>query len=186
MPISSLDPKPGLVVIDLQKGFMQIPAVSPMAEIARQAATLADAFRRRKFPVVLVTVSGGPKGRTKGPRFGFTPPPGWADPADELGVQPDDFTITKACWGAFHDTSLHAYLSGQDVTQVMLAGFATSMGVESTARSAHEHGYNVVLVTDAMTDHDRAAHNHSIEKIFPQLGETATTSEIISMLDTGR
>jgi nicotinamidase-related amidase len=186
MPLSRLDPKPGLVVIDLQKGFMRIPAARPMTEIAQQAAALAAAFRRRKFPVVLVTVTGAPPGRTQGPRLGFTPPPGWADPADELGARPDDHKITKACWGAFHGTSLHAYLSGQDVTQVMLAGFATSIGVESTARSAHEHGYNVVLVTDAMTDPDQAAHNHSIEKIFPQLGETSATSEIISMLDTGR
>ena len=64
----------------------------------------------------------------------------------------------------------------------MLVGVATSIGVESTARSAHEHGYHVVLATDAMTDTDPDAHRHSVEKIFPRLGETAATAEILAML----
>jgi hypothetical protein len=41
----------------------------------------------------------------------------------------------------------------------------------------------VVLATGAMTDTDPGAHRHSLEKIFPRLGETATTSEILGMLD---
>jgi nicotinamidase-related amidase len=69
------------------------------------------------------------------------------------------------------------------VTQLVLAGVATSLGVESTARSAHEHGYHVVLATDAMTDREAAAHDNSIERIFPRLGETATTTEILEMLE---
>jgi nicotinamidase-related amidase len=64
----------------------------------------------------------------------------------------------------------------------VLAGIATSAGVESTARSAYEHGYNVVLVTDAMTDRDPAVHANSVDRIFPKLGERATTSEILDVL----
>lgn len=64
----------------------------------------------------------------------------------------------------------------------MLAGVATSIGVESTARAAHEHGYHVVLVTDAMTDGSADAHHHSITRIFPRLGETATTEEVLERI----
>jgi nicotinamidase-related amidase len=64
----------------------------------------------------------------------------------------------------------------------VLAGIATSIGVESTARSAHEHGYHVVLATDAMTDVDPESHDHSVSKIFPKLGETASTDEILAAL----
>ena len=42
-----------------------------------------------------------------------------------------------------------------------MSGVSTSAGVESTARSAHEHGYHVVLATDAMTDTDADAHANS-------------------------
>ena len=46
------------------------------------------------------------------------------------------------------------YLRRRGVTQIVLAGVATSIGVESTARSAYDLGYNVTLVLDAMTDRD--------------------------------
>jgi nicotinamidase-related amidase len=56
------------------------------------------------------------------------------------------------------------------------------MGVESTARHAHELGYHVVLATDAMSDRDAEAHENSVSRIFPRLGETATTADILGLL----
>jgi nicotinamidase-related amidase len=92
--------------------------------------------------------------------------------------------VTKLRWGAFHDTDLHAHLRDLGVTQIMLAGIATSMGVESTARSAHEHGYHVTLVTDAMTDTSGAAHDHSVTHVFPMLGQRAMTDEVLQQLSS--
>jgi nicotinamidase-related amidase len=68
------------------------------------------------------------------------------------------------------------------VTQVVLAGIATSIGVESTARAAHEHGYHVTVAVDAVTDLDADAHRNSVEKVFPKLGETGTTEEVLKLL----
>jgi len=73
-------------------------------------------------------------------------------------------------------------LRQRGVTQVLLAGIATSAGVEATARSAYDHGYNVVLIVDAMTDRDADAHRHSVEKIFPRLGETDPTDNLLKLL----
>jgi len=73
-------------------------------------------------------------------------------------------------------------LRQRGVIQVLLAGIATSAGVEATARSAYDHGYNVVLIVDAMTDRDADAHRHSVEKIFPRLGETDTTDNVLKLL----
>ncbi len=67
---------------------------------------------------------------------------------------------------------------------MVLTGVATSIGVESTARSAYDLGYNVALVVDAITDRDADAHRHSVEKIFPRLGETATTEDVLKFLST--
>jgi nicotinamidase-related amidase len=66
-------------------------------------------------------------------------------------------------------------------TQVVLTGVATSSGVESTARSAYDLGYNVTLVVDAMTDRDAHAHRHSV-KIFSRRGETDTTDNVLKLL----
>ena len=90
--------------------------------------------------------------------------------------------MTKERWGAFIGTTLDAFLRKQGVTQIFLAGVATSIGVESTARSAYDAGYNVVLVVDAMTDRDGEAHRYSIEKIFPRLGETETAAGVLERL----
>jgi len=72
------------------------------------------------------------------------------------------------------------------VTQVVIVGVATSIGVESTARYAHELGFNVTLATDAMTDMNADAHTNSVTRIFPRLGETGTSREIITLLGRTR
>jgi nicotinamidase-related amidase len=65
----------------------------------------------------------------------------------------------------------------------VIAGVATSIGVESTARYAYELGFNVTLAIDAMTDLNPDAHANSVTRIFPRLGETGATEEIIASLE---
>ena len=69
--------------------------------------------------------------------------------------------------GAFIGTDLDAYLRSGNVTQVFITGISTSAGVESTARSAYDLGYHVVVVTDAVTDRNPEAHRHTVENTFP-------------------
>ena len=94
--------------------------------------------------------------------------------------------VTKRNWGAFHGTDLDVQLRRRGVTQIVLGGIATSMGVESTARTAHEHGYHVTLATDAMSDMSPEAHENSVTRVFPRLGGTGTTEEILALLDGAR
>ncbi len=183
MPVTTLDPKTALIVIDLQKGIIDLPAVHPMKEVAKHAGELADAFRRDRLPVVLVNVDGGAPGRTEQTRSTRDLPPGWSDLIPELNPQPTDHRVTKRTWGAFTNTGLEKQLRDLGVTQVVIAGVSTSAGVESTARFAHEHGFHVTLAVDAMTDTNADAHHNSLTRIFPRLGETGTTQEIIELLD---
>jgi nicotinamidase-related amidase len=83
----------------------------------------------------------------------------------------------------FTNTGLEVHLKHLGVTQVVIAGISTSKGVESTARHAHELGFNVTLAVDAMTDTSLEAHFNSVTRIFPRLGETGTAQEIIEMLE---
>lgn len=182
MPVKSLDPKSALVVIDLQKGIVTYPTAHPAADIVKRASALADAFRRHGLPVVLVNVDGGAPGRTEQTPAGDPRAAGWAELVPELNRQPADLTVTKRTWGAFTNTQLHAQLKKLGVTQVVIAGISTSIGVESTARHAYELGFNVTLAVDAMTDMSADAHTNSVTRIFPRLGETGTTKEIIDLL----
>jgi nicotinamidase-related amidase len=184
MPITRLDDVVALVVIDLQKGIVASPTVHSAGEIIDRVARLAHAFRHRGLPVVLVNVVGAAPGRTDAgvTAANVTRPPDWAEFVPQLEPQSGDYLVTKQRWGAFHGTSLDGYLRGRGVTQIVLTGVATSIGVESTARSAHDLGYNVVLITDAMTDRDAEAHRHTVEKIFPRLGESGTTGDVLGLL----
>ncbi len=182
MPLTTLDSSAALVVIDLQKGIVGVPAVPPMSDVVDRAALLARAFRERGLPVVLVNVTGGAPGRTDPRRPRMTPSPGWEELVPELEQSPDDMRVTKRRPGAFLGTNLEEMLRGRGVTQVFLAGVVTSLGVESTARSAYDLGYNVVFVVDAMTDRDTDMHRHCVEKVFPRLGETCLTEEALRLL----
>ena len=42
----------------------------------------------------------------------------------------------------------------------------------------------MTLIADAMSDRDADTHWHSVEKIFPRLGEVTTTDEILKFLST--
>jgi nicotinamidase-related amidase len=180
--LTTLDANTAIVVIDLQKGLVALPTVHPIADVISRSRALAGAFRARGLPVVLVNVAGGAPGRTeqKPPARPF--PDGWTDLVAELGRQPGDIVVTKRTWGAFASTDLERQLKARGVTQLVIAGVATGTGVEATARQAYEAGFNVTLAIDAMTDTRAEAHDYSIAKIFPRLGETGTTQEILDLL----
>jgi nicotinamidase-related amidase len=185
MTVSIIDSKTALIVIDLQQGIVSLPTVHPIGDVVKNASALADAFRRRGLPVVLVNVEGGAPGRTEQPRRIATLPAGWTDLIPEINQQPSDIVVTKRTWGAFASTDLENRLKAMGVTQVVIVGVATGTGVESTARQAYEQGFNVTLAIDAMTDMRAAAHDYSIAQVFPRLGETGTTKQIIDLLDHG-
>jgi nicotinamidase-related amidase len=182
MAVTTLDDSSALLVIDLQEGIVSLPTVEPAPAVVERAAELAAAFRAAGRPVVLVNVAGGAPGRNELPKSSRTPAPNWTDLVAQLGAVDGDHLVTKKTWGSFTGTDLHDYLQQAGITQVVLAGIATSIGVESTARSAYELGYHVTLVTDAMTDLDAEAHRNSVERVFPKLGETGSSSDVLALL----
>ncbi|KOV63937.1 isochorismatase family protein [Streptomyces sp. MMG1121] len=189
MSLTTLDPRTALVAIDLQNGIAAMPVQPyPAAEVVARTAELADAFRARNLPVVLVRVSfaadGGDvlPGRTERSVSGLSFPEGWDVIVDELSGHTGDIRVTKHNWSAFHGTDLDVQLRRRGITQVVLTGIATSIGVESTARDAYAHGYHVTLATDAMADASAEAHAGSVERIFPRLGESGTTAEVLELL----
>lgn len=194
MPLTTIDERTALVVVDLQNGVRARPAAPhPVDDVIARTGELAEAFRTYGLPVVLVrftTAADGSdatpgrtdmSGRAHGPL-----PEGWDAIVDDLTGHAEDLVVTKRNWGSFYGTDLDLQLRRRGVTQIVLTGVATSLGVESTARAAHEHGYHVTLATDAMTDLNPDAHQNSVQRIFPLLGETGTTEEIVELLTKTR
>jgi nicotinamidase-related amidase len=184
VPVTTLDPKTALIVVDLQKGIVGSLFIHPIAGVIEHTQALLAAFRELHLPVVLVNVAAGAPGRTEQPRRTTTFPEEFTDLIPELDRHPNDIVITKRTWGAFASTDLEAQLKTHGVTQVVITGVATGTGVEATARQAYEAGFNVTLATDAMTDARPEAHAYSLTHVFPRLGETGTAQEIINLLGT--
>jgi nicotinamidase-related amidase len=182
MPLTILDPQTALIVVDLQKGIRDIRSLHPIARVIDHSRQLIEAFRKQMLPVVLVNVAGIAPGRTEEPRRPRELPADFSEMIPELHHQPDDILITKRTWGAFANTDLEAQLKAKGVTQVVLAGVSTGTGVEATARQAYEAGFNVTVAVDAMTDVRPEAHEYSLKHVFPRLGETGSTQDVLDLL----
>jgi nicotinamidase-related amidase len=189
MPITALDPATALVVIDMQKGILAMPTVHPTAGVLAKAVQLVDGFRAKRRPVVLVRVGFSPSGddalksRTQAAPVSGVRPANFFEYADELCADAErDILVHKRQWGAFYGTDLDLQLRRRGVTNVVLCGIATSIGVESTARDAWERGYNLTFAADAMTDLAEDGHDRALRVIFPRIGEIGTVDEILALL----
>ena len=178
-----------LVLIDLQQGILAYAkAPYDAAAVLAHAAPLAAAFRAAKAPVVLVKVGwsadGGDalKAIVDAPNPPGAPPADWMADTAELPPQPGDIHIVKRQWGAFHGTELDLQLRRRGIRTIVLAGIATSIGVESTARFAWELGYDIVFAEDATSGPDAAMHANSFEKVFPRLGRVRKTADVLAAL----
>ena len=178
----------GLVVIDLQKGITSM-STEPYdtKTVISNAVKLANAFRENKMPVFLVHVSFS-KGAALQPVADLAMPSrgevpmDWADIVPDLGPAPSDVVITKRQWGAFYGTDLDLRLRRGGVDTIVLAGIATTYGVESTARFAYEYGYQQVFAEDAMSDRSTEAHRNSIEFVLKRIGRVRKTADILQAL----
>jgi nicotinamidase-related amidase len=185
--ITKLDKNTALILIDLQNMVVELPLVHPIKDILQNCNQLAKAFRKAGLPVVIVNVNPGGAAWTKArkesnPTGGAAPKEGWVDITPDLETSPNDIFITKHTWSAFYETALDEELKKKNVTGIVIGGVSTSIGVEGTARSASERGYNISFARDAMTDMFMEAHEKSLQYIFPRMGEIDVTERVIELL----
>ena len=175
-----------LILIDLQQGIVTRPMLAPRsgAEVAATGAKLAERFRAAGSPVVLVNVAFAadfgdglkqPVDKPQSRAGGF--PPNFSVLVDGL-AQPTDILVTKHQWGAFYGTDLDVQLRRRGVRTVVIGGIATNIGVESSARQAYEHGYEVVIAEDATTSMAAEMHSFAVNSIFPLLSRVVKTADI--------
>jgi nicotinamidase-related amidase len=184
MSLAPLDERVALVVVDLQAATA--PRMDPgvLRDVVAHSDALAAAFRARGLPVVLAAVSGSVPGRTEMTKaYGPSASPEGGDALlPGLSVDASDLRVVRAAWSAFAGSALDDELARRGVTQLVVTGVATSIGVESTARDAYARGYSVVVVADAVTDFRPEVGAAHLAEIMPLLGEVATTGEVLGML----
>jgi ureidoacrylate peracid hydrolase len=192
------------VVIDMQNYFMKpgfMGEVSPARGIVPNVNRMAAALRARGGHVVWV------KNATNGTRDSWsvmhnclmTPENrdlryATMDTAHEghalwpeLEAHPEDGQIVKSRFSAFIQGSsdIVAYLRSRGIDTLLIAGTATNICCESSARDAMMLNFKVTMVADALATYTDEEHNASLTTFYSIFGDVQTVDEAIASLDRG-
>jgi ureidoacrylate peracid hydrolase len=102
-------------------------------------------------------------------------------------IPPEDGQLTKMRYSAFiqGSSNVERYLRDRGIDTVLIAGTATNVCCESSARDAMMLNFKVVMVSDALATHADAEHNASLSAFYGQFGDVQTTDEALQSLERG-
>ena len=83
--------------------------------------------------------------------------------------------VTKGGVDALIGTPLVEMLLGNGIRQVVLAGVATNLAVEATARHATDIGLGVTVLEDCCASFKAELHAFAVENLFPMFSSVSTT-----------
>lgn len=151
--------RPALLVIDLQRWFLEVGSKEKLASVARlieKTNELIAFFNQRKLPVIKIqTVHKADKSTWDQ----------WAlannvgrliEDSYEAEYSPAILTfegevlLTKTRVSAFIRTDLEAQLHRLDCNQVVIVGYSTNSCVGQTAIAAYEYDFEVLLAGEAI------------------------------------
>jgi nicotinamidase-related amidase len=102
----------------------------------------------------------------------------------QLTPQPGDIVVEgKKTLDAFHSTALDYLLRANEIEYVAFTGFHTNWCVESSARSAYDKGYRVIVVSDCTGTDTNEEQQYAEKFIFPKIGQVMTAEELLSAIE---
>ena len=140
MPAAADEPITALLIIDIQDFYFpggKVPLVEPEAAASNAAKVLA-AFRAEGKPVIHV-------------RHEFEP---GGDIHATVAPEDGEKVFTKNEVSCFNGTKVLAHLKELEVEKLVIVGMQTHMCLEAATRSAHDLGFECVVVGDACATRD--------------------------------
>jgi nicotinamidase-related amidase len=103
----------------------------------------------------------------------------------DLDVKDDDVFVTKRRFSPFivGASDLHERLQEMGIENLIVAGTATNMCSESTARDAMMLDYKVVIVEDANAARYDDDHLAGLTSFYQSFGDVKNTDDTIAMID---
>jgi len=150
IPNSTASPSDSaLLIIDAQNEYASgALKVTNAAASGAVIASLLKKYREANGKIVHIlhaTPEGAPL---------FTPGTELAEEFEEVKAKEGEEVVWKNFPGSFAETKLQAILEGWGVKKVVLVGYMAHVCVSTTAREAHQKGYEVVLAEDGIGDRD--------------------------------
>lgn len=150
-----------LIVIDVQQGFEDSEFWGQRDNPAAEAniVNLMDAWDAVGAPLVIVQHASLRPSPLLAGTAGYELKP-------VVAGRRHDLLVTKHVNSAFYgDVDLHAWLTEQGISEIILCGIQTNMCVETTARMGGNLGYSVTVALDAC---------HTFDAVGPFGAMTAT------------
>jgi nicotinamidase-related amidase len=195
--------KTALVVVDMQNSFVQkggghawVPGAAATCPTINR---LARGVRAAGGTVVWILNTYAPESDRTWSHFHqeLSSPQGYAlrsrcmaegDPGHDLYAdlepQADDWRVRKYFYSAFIQGSseLHERLQAQGVDTLLIAGTATNVCCESTARDAMMLNYRTLMVSDACSAMSVDEHEACLSNFIFSFGDVQTTQEVLERM----
>jgi nicotinamidase-related amidase len=102
---------------------------------------------------------------------------------DDLAPVEGDIVIEgKRGLDTFASTNLDFILRSKGIKTLVIGGFLTNCCVESTMRTAYEHGFDVVTLVDCVAGTSTEEHKNAIKYDYPMFSKPMPSSELIGHL----
>ena len=184
-----------LLVVDPLEGFirtMEDTDTSDNTETGKAACAniknLISSCRNKSISIFWAGYSGGqepgspylPKGCGK-----FFTGENDTDFIGELGdlVSGEDVILGKSGWSAFEGTALESGLCVRGIKNLIVCGFLTDLGVESTVRNAADRGYFTIIATDACAALTPELHEQALLRFDRLIGPILETESLVQFMD---
>ena len=160
--------------------------------VLSRTASVLEAARACRVPVVYGRVSypaGHPGLDTGIPLFGtivendaLVQGSAAVEIVDEVAPAPGDVVVDHTGTSAFGGGELERLLQGRGVDTVVIAGVATNIVVESTARDAANRGLRVLVLADCCSAADDSTHDASLASLGMLTHGVLTSDELVGSL----
>lgn len=203
MKIKNHEINPALLVIDMQNGFVSKGGsydlmglnVSKYSDVVPSLKQLIGFCRKVKIPIFysqavreesgidLLTRSHRILPKSREERIKRRPiciRGSWdAEIVEELKPNFDDHVVIKRRDSVFQDTEVEVWLRSLGIDSIIFAGIDTSICVESSLRDAFNHGYDIILISDATASNNLNHYNSTLDNIRNYYGLVMNLDEFI-------
>lgn len=203
MKIRNHDINPALLVIDMQNGFVSKGGsydlmginVSKYRDVVPSLKRLIALCRKAKIPIFysqavreesgidLLTRSHRILPKSRSERIKRRPiciRGSWdAEIVEELKPSLDDHVVIKRRDSVFQDTEVEVWLRSLGIDSIIFSGIDTSICVESSLRDAFNHGYDVVLISDATASNNQDHYKSTLDNIRNYYGLVMNLDEFV-------
>lgn len=106
-----------------------------------------------------------------------------AEIVEQLKPSVDDHVVIKRRDSVFQDTEFEVWLQSLGIDSIIFSGIDTSICVESSLRDAFNHGYDILMISDATASNNLDHYNSTLDNIRNYYGLVMNLDELTSFFD---